>query len=54
MIGYLNKVKGGWVLTICEKPCSGEEFSKAEKIPVSGKREARAICRDRGLREWNF
>lgn len=54
MIGYLNKVRGGWVLTICAKPCSGEEFNNSEKIPVSGKREAKKICQERGCSMWNF
>jgi hypothetical protein len=54
MIAYLNKTRAGFVLTICARPCNGDEFNNAEKIVVAGKREANAICKARGLKAWNF
>lgn len=53
-IAYLNKIKQGYVLTICSKPCNGEEFNNAQKIEVSGKREANQICKDSGFQPYNF
>ena len=55
MIAYLHKApKNSWVLTIVAKPCNGTEFQNGEKITVSGKREAAAICKARNLKAWNF
>lgn len=54
MVAYFFKIRGGFELTICARPCNGEEFMKAEKIRVAGKREAIAICKARGARPYNF
>ncbi len=55
MIAYLHKVRGGkFELTICNRPCNGEEFTKSEKIAVSGKREANQICKERGITPHNW
>lgn len=55
MIAYLhaNREKT-FTLTICARPCNGEEYQKGERITVSGKREARAICKARKITPWNF
>ena len=54
MVAYIHKVRGGFELTICEAPCNGAAFNAAEKIPVSGKREANAICKERGATPYNW
>lgn len=54
MISYLHKSKDGYELTLCARPCSGIEFQAGEKIAVSGKREARQVCKDRGATPYNF
>jgi hypothetical protein len=54
MIAYLHKTADGYKVTICAKPCNGEEFQNGEKISVAGKREARAICKSRDITPWNF
>jgi hypothetical protein len=55
MIAYLHRAPGGkWCLTFCARPCTGEEFQKGEKLEVSGKREANAICKTRGVKPWNW
>lgn len=55
MIAYIHRAPGGkWSLTICARPCTGEEFQKSEKLEVSGKREANAICKARGVKPWNW
>lgn len=55
MVAYFHKVRGGkFELTIMEKPENGEAFQKAEKIEVSGKREANKICKDRNIKPCNF
>lgn len=54
MVAYLFKVRGGYELTICARPCNGEEFNKSEKIIVSGKREANAVCKSRKITAYNF
>ncbi len=54
MIAYLHKTRDAYCLTICAKPCNGEEFQAGEKITVSGKREARSVCSARGVTPWNF
>jgi len=53
-VAYLNKTKQGYVLTICQKPCNGDEFNKSQKIEVSGKKEAKQICNDSGFIPYNF
>ena len=50
MIAYLF----GKTLTIVAKPCDGADFQNGENITVSGKREAKAICKARGIKAWNF
>jgi hypothetical protein len=54
MIAYLHKTKTGFELTICAKPCNGAEYQAGEKIAVSGKREANAICKARNVKPWNW
>lgn len=54
MIAYLFKTRAGYELTLAAKPCNGAEFNAAEKIIVSGKREANAICKARNATPWNF
>ena len=55
MNAYLHKAPlSGYTLTICDKPCNGTAFNTAEKILVSGKREANAICKARNITPWNF
>lgn len=54
MVAYLHKTRTGFELTICAKPCNGAEFQSAEKIAVSGKREAAKVCKDRGAKPFNF
>ncbi len=54
MTAYLHKTRDGYQLTICARPCSGEEFQRGEKIPVSGKREALKLCAQRGAEPHNF
>jgi hypothetical protein len=54
MIAYLHKTKTGFELTICARPCGGAEYQAGEKIAVSGKKEANAICKARGLKAWNW
>lgn len=54
MVAYLHKTKTGHVLTLCAAPCNGPAFVNAEKIPVAGKREARAVCKARGATPHNF
>lgn len=54
MTAYLFKTRTGYELTLCARPCNGEEFNNAEKIKVSGKREANAICKARNAKPYNF
>lgn len=54
MVAYLNKTPEGLILTLCEKPCNGEEFNNSEKVPVLDKREARAVCKGVGAKPYNF
>jgi hypothetical protein len=54
MTAYLFKTRNGFQLTIVNRPCCGEEFQAGEHIAVAGKREARAICKARGAKPWNF
>lgn len=53
-IAYLHKNRAGYVLTICDKPCGGEEFNKSKQIQVSGKTDARDTCRAMGVKPYNF
>ena len=50
MIAYLF----GKTLASVAKPCNGVEFQNGEKVAVTGKREARAVCKARGIKAWNF
>lgn len=55
MTAYLNKMPGNkWMLTIVAKPCNGAEFAAGEHVEVAGKREANKLCKERGLKPWNF
>lgn len=54
MVAYLHRTRTGFELTIVARPCNGPEFYNGEKIAVSGKREARAICKSRNLVAYNF
>ena len=54
MIAYLHNTRDGFVLTIVPKPCNGAAYQAGERITVAGKREARAICKARGVTPWNF
>lgn len=56
MIAYFHKArgKGNFELAICAQPCNGAEFQAGERIAVSGKREAQAICKARNIKPWNF
>ena len=50
MIAYLF----GKTLVIVAKPCNGVELQNGERVTVTGKREANAICKARGIKAWNF
>jgi hypothetical protein len=55
MVAYIHKQKGGhYEMTIVARPCNGAEFQAGEKVPVSGKREAKAICKARDITPHNF
>lgn len=60
MIAYLHKAlpkdawQGRYVLTLCARPCNGEEYQNAEKVRVADKREARIVCKARGAKPYNF
>jgi len=55
MIAYLHKARGGgFVLAICAAPCNGAAFQAAERVLVSDKRAARALCKARGVLPYNF
>lgn len=55
MVAYLHKARlNTWELTIVSAPCNGAEYQAGEKVKVSGKREANAICKARGVKPWNF
>ena len=55
MIAYLHKARGGkFELTICARPCNGAEFQAGERIAVAGVREARKVCKARGVLPYNF
>ena len=56
MIAYLHSGRPGtgFVLTLVARPCNGAEFQAGEKISVLTVREARAVCKARGARPYNF
>ena len=54
MIAYFFKTRFGFELRICARPCKGEEFQNAVVIMVSGKREAKTICKSENITPWNF
>ena len=54
MTAYIHKSRDGYQLTICARPCNGEEFHNGEKITVKGLREARKVCAERGAEPRNF
>jgi hypothetical protein len=54
MVAYYHKVRGGFQLTIVAQACNGAEFNNGEKIRVSGKIEAKRICKDRNITPHNF
>jgi len=55
MIAYFHRAAGNkFILTICTEPCNGQEFNQSEKIVVANKKEAKTICKDRGVQPWNF
>ena len=54
MIAYFFKTRFGFELRICARPCNGEEFQNAVVIMVSGKREAKTICKSENITPWNF
>ena len=55
MVAYLYKSKGGgFELTICAKPCSGQAYQDGKRIMVKGKREANAYCKANAIQPWNF
>jgi hypothetical protein len=54
MVAYLHKTGAGYQLTIVARPCNGEEYQNGEKVIVAGKREARALCKARNIKPYNF
>lgn len=55
MVAYLHKTTGGgFKLTICARPCNGEEFQNGKKIDVAGKREAKKVAAEHNATPWNF
>jgi hypothetical protein len=55
MTAYLHRAPGKkWTLTLVSRPCNGAEFQAGEKIAVTGKRDAAAICKARGATPHNF
>lgn len=55
MFAYLHNARGGGMtLSLCNSPSTGADFANAEKIKVSGKREANAICKARGAMPMNW
>jgi hypothetical protein len=46
-----NGGKAGWFLTIV---AAGQEYGAGQRVPVSGRREARRVCADLGAVAWNF
>jgi hypothetical protein len=54
-VAYLHKASGGgYTLTICDRPCNGDEFANSEKMHVIGKREARKVCEALDATSYNF
>lgn len=55
MVAYLHKTPGGGhLLTICSRPCNGEEFQNGKKVVVAGKREAKKVAAENNATPWNF
>lgn len=55
MVAYFHKARGGkFELTIVSAPCNGADYQAGEVIPVSGKKEAKEICKARAVKPWNF
>jgi hypothetical protein len=55
MTAYLHRAPGKkWTLTLVPRPCNGAEFQAGEKLAVTGKREAAAICKARNATPHNF
>jgi hypothetical protein len=50
MFGYFY----GNVLIIAKTPYGGKDFRDGEQIICWSKREARKICKARGIKPWNF
>ena len=46
-----NGGKAGWFLTIVD---AGQDYGAGQRVPVSGRREARRVCADLGAVAWNF
>lgn len=53
-VAYLHKTHTGYELTVCARPCNGDEFQNSEKIEVIGKREARKVCEALEATPYNF
>lgn len=54
MYAYLGKTKNGYELTIVAKPCNGAEFNNGIKVTVTGKKEAKEICKKLSYTAYNF
>lgn len=54
MAAYLHKNSKGYILTVCGRPCRGEEFQQGVKYPVHTVAEARELCAKLGAEPWNF
>lgn len=54
MIAYLHKTSTGYKLTIVARPCNGEEYQNGERVFVANKRAARAVCKARNIKPYNF
>jgi len=54
MIAYLHKTSTGYKLTIVARPCNGEEYQNGERVFVATKRAARAVCKARNIKPYNF
>jgi hypothetical protein len=59
MIAYLTKnplpnATYKFILRVVAQPCNGLELQNAEIVPASSKKTARAICKHRNIKPWNF
>lgn len=54
MAAYLHQNSKGYILTVCGRPCRGEEFQQGTRYPVFTIAEARKLCADLGAEPWNF